>query len=58
MKRNSVYNAKPKLRKTDLYLSVIQHEKIKKIAEEKGIAFSELFRMIVDRYLEEHEKRI
>jgi len=44
---------KQKMRKTDLYLTIVQHEQIKKIADNKGISFSELFRKIVDWYLEE-----
>ena len=48
---------KQKMRKTDLYLTILQHEEIKKIANEKGIPFSELFRKIVDWYLEEYEKK-
>lgn len=44
---------KHKLRKTDLYLTVAQHDMVKKIANGKNITFSELFRRIVDWYLEE-----
>lgn len=46
---------KTKMRKTDLYLTISQHEDIKKIANEKGIPFSELFRKIVDWYLDERK---
>ena len=53
MNKNPVINAKPKMRKTDLYLTIVQHDEVKKISEKKGITFSELFRKIVDWYLEE-----
>lgn len=45
-----------KLRKTDLYLTVLQHEKIKSDANSRGITFSELFRKIIDLYYEEKIK--
>ena len=44
---------KHKLRKTDLYLTIEQHKKIKEISDGKNITFSELFRRIIDWYLEE-----
>ena len=40
------------MRKTDIYLTEKQHEKVKKEAIERGITFSEMFRKIVDNYLE------
>lgn len=40
------------MRRTDIYLTNDQHEKIKKEAEVRGITFSEMFRKIVDQYLE------
>ncbi len=40
------------MRRTDLYLTEKQHEAIKEEAEERGINFSEMFRKIVDYYLE------
>ncbi len=56
MNKNPVINAKPKMRKTDLYLTIRQHQKILEIANNKGITFSEMFRQIIERYLEEYEK--
>ena len=53
MNKNPIVHTRPKLRKTDLYLTIDQHEKVKKISEEKGMTFSELFRRITDWYLEE-----
>ena len=53
MNKNPIIHTRPKLRKTDLYLTISQHEKVKKISEEKGMTFSELFRRMVDWYLEE-----
>ena len=46
------------LKRTDLYITKKQHEEIKKESEERGITFSEMFRKIVDWYLEnkKHEK--
>jgi hypothetical protein len=57
MNKNPIIHRRPKMRKTDLYLTDIQHDKILEIATNKGITFSEMFRQIVDRYLENYEKR-
>ena len=43
---------KIKLRRTNLYLTAKQYEDIMKEAQERGITFSEMFRKIVDLYLE------
>ena len=56
MNKNPEIHTKPKMRPTLLYLTIIQHDKVLEIANKKGITFSEMFRNIVDRYLEEHEK--
>ena len=56
MNKNPIIHTKPKMRKTDLYLTIMQHDKISKIATHKGITFSEMFRYITDRFLEEYEK--
>ena len=45
------------LKRTDLYITKKQHAEIKKQSTERGITFSEMFRKIVDWYLEEREKR-
>lgn len=47
--------AKRKMRRTDLYLTEKQHEAVYKEAEKRGINFSEMFRKIVDYYLERNE---
>jgi predicted DNA binding CopG/RHH family protein len=44
---------KQKLIRTDLYITKIQYDEIKKKAAKKGITFSEMFRKILDWYLEE-----
>ena len=44
--------SKKKMRRTDLYLTEKQHIEVKKEAEDRGINFSEMFRKIVDYYLE------
>jgi len=44
---------KIKLRRTNLYLTQIQYDEIKRRAGNKQIKFSEMFRKIVDWYLEE-----
>jgi len=44
--------SKKKMRRTDLYLTQKQYEEVSKEAEERGINFSEMFRKIVDCYLE------
>jgi len=44
--------AKKKMRRTDLYLTEKQHKAVYEEAEERGINFSEMFRKIVDYYLE------
>ena len=56
MNRTPIIHTRPKLRKTDLYLTIRQHEKILEIANKKGITFSEVFRQIVDWYLDKYEK--
>lgn len=43
---------KIKLRRTDLYITHNQYNEIMKISKEKGITFSEMFRKILDWYLE------
>jgi len=47
---------KIKLRRTNLYLTQIQYDEIKKQSENKQITFSEMFRKIVDFYLEKKNK--
>jgi len=42
-----------KMIRTNLYLSKIQYETVFKMAKDKGITFSEMFRKIIDHYLEE-----
>lgn len=56
MNRNPEIHAKPKMRRTDIFITGLQHKQVMDIASKKGITFSEMFRKIVDWYLEEHEK--
>ena len=42
------------MKRTDIYLTEKQHKVIKDLSCEKGITFSEMFRRIVDQYLEEN----
>ena len=44
--------SKTKMKRTNLYLTEKQHDQISKEAEKRGINFSEMFRKIVDNYLE------
>ena len=44
---------KIKLRRTNLYLTQIQYGEIKRQASNKQIKFSEMFRKIVDWYIDE-----
>ena len=44
--------SKTKMKRTNLYLTENQHKTVSKEAEERGINFSEMFRKIVDYYLE------
>ena len=48
---------KKKMKRTDIYLTQRQHKEIKKEADKEGITFSELFRKIVDNYLD-REKNV
>lgn len=58
MNKNPIIHTRPKLRKTDLYLTIVQHKEIKKESDERGITFSEMFRKIIDWYREnKNEKR-
>ena len=43
---------KIKLKRTNLYITKQQHEEIKEESVERGITFSEMFRKIIDFYLE------
>ena len=43
---------KNKMKKTDIYLTKKQHDQVLEEATERGITFSEMFRKIVDQYLE------
>jgi predicted DNA binding CopG/RHH family protein len=44
--------SKTKMKRTNLYLTEKQHDQVSKEAEERGINFSEMFRKIIDNYLE------
>ena len=44
--------SKKKMRRTELYLTEKQHLEISKEADDRGINFSEMFRKIIDNYLE------
>jgi hypothetical protein len=48
---------KMKLRRTDLYITQKQYEEIMKEAEERGITFSEMFRKVIDWYLEKNDNK-
>lgn len=48
--------AKTTMKRTNLYLTEKQHAEILKEASERGINFSEMFRKIIDNYLERKEK--
>ena len=47
--------SKTKMKRTNLYLTEKQHEAISKEAESRGINFSEMFRKIIDNYLEKEK---
>jgi hypothetical protein len=42
--------SKKRMRRTEMYLTNQQHDKVYKEAEKRGINFSEMFRKIVDYY--------
>lgn len=44
--------SKKRMRRTEMYLTNKQHDEVIKEAEERGINFSEMFRKIVDYYIE------
>ena len=44
--------SKVRMKRTNIYITNKQHEAVSKEAEERGINFSEMFRKIVDKYLE------
>ena len=46
-------HSKPKMRRTDIFITELQYELIMKKSKEKGITFSEMFRKVVDWYIEE-----
>ena len=43
---------KNRMKRTNIFLTQKQHSKVLKEAENRGITFSEMFRKIVDYYLE------
>tara|TARA_Y100000034_G_scaffold112070_1_gene145716 strand:- start:351 stop:584 length:234 start_codon:yes stop_codon:yes gene_type:complete len=48
-------NMKQQMRRTNIYLTLKQHDQVHKEADKRGITFSEMFRKIIDHYLEEKE---
>jgi len=48
--------SKTKMKRTNLYLTQNQHLEISEEAEKRGINFSEMFRKIIDNYLENKRK--
>ncbi len=46
---------KQQMRRTNIYLTLKQHDQVHKEADKRGITFSEMFRKIIDHYLEEKE---
>ena len=43
---------KNKMKRTNIFITQKQHSEVLKEAKERGITFSEMFRKIVDNYLE------
>ena len=41
-----------KMKRTNIFITQKQHSAVLKEAKDRGITFSEMFRKIVDRYLE------
>jgi hypothetical protein len=41
-----------KMIRTNLYLTKLQHTMVSQMSNERGITFSEMFRKIIDQYLE------
>ena len=48
---------KKRMVRTDLYLTKKQHKKVKQEADSRGITFSEMFRKIIDKYLEDTNEK-
>ena len=46
---------KNKMKRTNIFITQKQHSEVSKEAEERGITFSEMFRKIVDNYLEKEK---
>jgi len=46
-------HSKPKMRRTDIFITELQYKQIMKRAKERGITFSEMFRKVADWYIEE-----
>ncbi len=45
------------MKRTNIYLTEIQHKKFKVIAKEKGIFLAELIRRVLDDWLEKHDAK-
>ena len=43
---------KNKLKRTDLYITQRQYDEVIKEAADRGVCFSEMFRLIIDKYLD------
>jgi hypothetical protein len=50
--------SKKKMRRTEMYLTHIQHEIIEKKAKNQEITFSEMMRKIIDYYLENKYEKL
>jgi predicted DNA-binding protein len=48
---------KNNLMRTNLNITRLEHEYIKKISEEKGLTMSEFVRRILDEYIKENENK-
>lgn len=44
------------MKRTNLYLTQRQYKTVKKIAQEREVTFSEVFRGIIDQYIESKSK--
>ena len=47
-----IKDMKKRMKRTNIFLTQNQHSDVSKEAEKRGITFSEMFRKIVDYYLE------
>ena len=54
---NTVMKGIGEMKRTNIYLTEIQHKRFRVIARQKGISSSELIRRVLDEWLEKYQAK-